>query len=288
MRTSDAATASIEITPAGSLFELNLRELWQYRELLYFLTWRDIKIRYKQTILGAAWAVLQPLALTLVFMFVSYIRPLPSDGKPYLIFGFGAMAQWTFFANSLRLSIPSLVSNAALVKKIYFPREVLPLGTIIVSFIDFCIAFVVLVGLILYYKFRAGIEIPFTPVLLFVPVIMFVQVALTLGISFLFSAINVTYRDVKYAVPLMLKVWMFASPVIYPAELVREKMGEWAYRVYMLNPMAPIVTGYRSVLLYGQIPQMGYLAISAVFSVLLCVVAYVYFKRVDSRFADIL
>ena len=264
-----------------------LREIWKYRELLWNLTLREFTVRYKQTFLGAAWAVMQPLSLTLVFMFVSYIRPLPSDGKPYLIFGFGGMMQWTFFATSLTMAIPSLVANASLVKKIYFPREVLPISTILVTFIDFCISFVILVGLILYYKFHVGMAIPFTPYLLLVPVIIAIQVILTLGISLLFSAINVTYRDVKYAVPLILQLWMFASPIIYSASAVRNK-SEWLYRLYMLNPMAPIVTSYRTVLLDGKLPELGYLAIAAAVSVALCIGSYIYFKHVDARFADIL
>jgi len=262
-------------------------ELYRYRELLWTITMREFRVRYKQTFLGATWAVMQPLSLTLIFAFVSYLRPLPSDGKPYLIFGFGAMMQWAFFSNSLTMSIPSLVSNASLVKKIYFPREVLPIGTIVVSFIDFLIAFVVLVGMILFYKFQVGFPIPFTPALLLVPVILVVQIMLTLGISFLFSAINVTFRDVKYAVPLMLQLWMFASPVVYSASAVRQK-SELLYTLYMLNPMAPIVTSYRAVLLDGTVPELGFLGISACVSLVLCVCGYTYFKRVDSRFADIL
>ena len=263
------------------------RELYAYRELMWNITLREFKVRYKQSFLGAAWAVMQPLSLTLVFMFVSYIRPLPSDGKPYLIFGYGAMMQWTLFANSLRLGIPSLVGNANLIKKIYFPREVLPLGTVIVSIIDFCIAFVVLIGLLLYYKYSGRYDVPFTPYLFLMPVILFVQLLLTLGITFFFSAINVTYRDVKHTVPLLLQLWMFASPVIYSASAVREK-SELLYKFYMLNPMAPIVTSYRTVLLDGRMPDLGYLAISALVSAAFCVGGYIYFKRVDSRFADIL
>ena len=263
------------------------RELWRFRELLWNFTLREFTVRYRQTFLGAAWAVLQPLSLTLVFMFVSFLRPLPSDGKPYLIFGFGGMMQWTFFATSLTMAIPSLVANSSLVKKIYFPREVLPLSTILVSLVDFCISFLVLVGLILYYKFHVGFDIPFTVYLLLVPVIIGVQVILTLGISFLFSAINVTYRDVKYAVPLFLQLWMFASPIIYSASAVRAK-SETLYRIYMLNPMAAIVTSYRTVLLDGKLPELGNLAIATAVSVALCIGSYIYFKHVDARFADIL
>jgi len=265
----------------------SLREIWRFRELLWNITLREFTVRYRQTFLGAAWAVLQPLSLTLVFMFVSFLRPLPSDGKPYLIFGFGGMMQWTFFATSLNMAIPSLVANSSLVKKIYFPREVLPLSTILVTFVDFCISFVVLIGLILYYKYHVGTEIPFTPYLLLIPVIVAVQIILALGITFFFSAVNVTYRDVKYAVPLAMQLWMFASPVIYSASAVRDK-SETLYKIYMLNPMAPIVTSYRTVLLDGRAPDFTYLGIAALVSVVACVLAYSYFKRVDSRFADIL
>jgi lipopolysaccharide transport system permease protein len=217
------------------------------------------------------------------------VRPLPSDGKPYLLFGFPGMMQWTFFATSLNMAIPSLVANSSLVKKIYFPREVLPLSTILVSLIDFCISFLILVGMILYYKyyFHPSVDIPFTLYLLLVPVIIGVQIILTLGISFLLSAINVTYRDVKYAIPLFLQLWMFASPIIYSASAVRAK-SETLYRIYMLNPMAAIITSYRSVLLDGKLPEMSYLALAAAISVALCVGSYIYFKHVDARFADIL
>ena len=262
-------------------------ELWRYRGLLWNFTLREFRVRYKQSFLGATWAIVQPLSLSLIFMFISYIRPLPSDGKPYLVFSYGPMMQWAFFATSLSLSIPSLVANSGLVKKIYFPREVLPIATIVVSFIDFCIAFIVQIGIILYYKYHVGTPIPFTPWLLFIPVIVLIQVVLTLGLSFFFSAINVKYRDVKYAVPLMLQLWMFASPIIYSASAVRAK-SETLYRIYMLNPIAPIVTGYRSVLLDGKMPDFHYLGISAIVSVAICVLGYVYFKKVDSRFADIL
>lgn len=265
----------------------SLREIWRFRELLWNITLREFTVRYRQTFLGAAWAVLPPLSLTLVFMFVSFLRPLPSDGKPYLIFGFGGMMQWTFFATSLTMAIPSLVANSNLVKKIYFPREVLPISTLLVTLVDFCISFCVLVALILYYKYHVGIVIPFTAWLLFIPVIVVVQVILTLGISFFFSAVNVRYRDVKYAVPLVLQLWMFASPIIYSASAVKEK-SELLYKFYMLNPMAPIVTSYRTVLLDGKPPDFGYLGIAAAVSVAICVAAYVYFKHVDSRFADIL
>jgi lipopolysaccharide transport system permease protein len=263
------------------------KELWRFRELLWNITLREFTVRYRQTFLGAAWAVLQPLSLTLVFMFVSFLRPLPSDGKPYLIFGFGGMMQWTFFATSLTMAIPSLVANSSLVRKIYFPREVLPLGTILVTLVDFCISFCVLAALILYYKYHAGVPIPFTAWLLLIPLIVLVQVILTLGVTLFFSAVNVTYRDVKYAVPLLLQLWMFASPIIYSASAVKAK-SETLYTIYMLNPMAPIVTSYRTVLLDGKAPDFGYLGIAAGVSAAICVAAYAYFKHVDSRFADIL
>lgn len=264
-----------------------LNEVWAYRELLYNVTLREFKVRYKQSFLGAAWAVLQPMSLTLIFMFVSWIRKLPSDGKPYLLFTYGAMMQWTFFRNSLSFSIPSLVGNAALVKKIYFPREVLPLATVFVSFLDFCIAFIILIGMLAYYQLSGLYDIPFSIHLLWLPVILAIQILLTFGISFIFSAINVTYRDVKHTVPLALQLWMFASPIIYSANAVREK-SELIYRIYMLNPMAPIVTGYRTVMLDGQMPDLAYLGVAALISAALCVGGYAYFKKVDARFADIL
>ena len=265
-----------------------LREIWLYRELLWNMTLREFQVRYRQSFLGGVWAVMQPLSLTIIFMFISWIRPLPSDGKPYLLFGYGALMQWTFFSESLRLSIPSLVGNSVLVKKIYFPREVLPLATVIVSFIDFCIAFVVLIGLLVFYRVTGRYDVPFSVNLLWMPLILLIQVLLTLGISFFLSAINVTYRDVKHTVPLLLQLWLFASPVIYSASALKEKSAA-LYRVYMLiNPMAPLITSYRTVLLDGAPPDLAYLGGAAAVSAALCVGGYAYFKRVDSLFADIL
>jgi lipopolysaccharide transport system permease protein len=266
-----------------------LREIWLYRELLVNITAREFRVRYKQSFLGGAWAVVQPFSLTLIFLFVSkVIRNLPSDGKPYALFAAGALMQWTFFANSLSLSIPSLVGNSALVKKIYFPREVLPIATVIVSFVDFCIAFVVLIGLLAFYRVTGRYEAPFSVNLLWMPVILVIQIMLTLGVSFFLSAINVTYRDVKHTVPLLLQLWLFASPVVYSAAAVKAK-SEALYRAYMLiNPMAPLITSYRTVLLDGALPDLAYLGTAAAISAVLCAAGYAYFKRVDSLFADIL
>jgi lipopolysaccharide transport system permease protein len=256
-----------------------LTDLAKARELLFTWTLRDFKVRYSQSILGAAWAILQPFALMIIFSVVfSVFIKVPTDGIPYPIFAYTALLPWTLFANSLTFSIPSLVSNMSLVSKIYFPREILPLSSIMVCFVDFVIASSIFVLMWLFY------QIPIGPTILLAPLALIIQVILTFGISLLASAINVFYRDVRFVVPLALQIWMYMSPIIYPVNLVPEKFRPF----YFLNPMAAVVDTYRRTLLFNQMPDWPYLGLAALLSALLAIVAYRYFKRAEREFADLI
>jgi lipopolysaccharide transport system permease protein len=257
----------------------HLMELVGARELLFSWTRRDFKVRYSQSVLGAAWAILQPFSLMIIFSAVfSVFLKVPTDGIPYPIFAYTALLPWTFFANSLSFSIPSLVSNMNLVSKIYFPREILPLSSIMVCFVDFMIASSIFVLMLLFYR------VPVGPAILLVPLALIIQMILTFGISLLASAINVFYRDVRFVVPLALQIWMYVSPIIYPVNLVPERFRPF----YFLNPMAVLIDTYRRVTLFNQMPDWPYLGLAALLSVLLMVVAYRYFKRAEREFADLI
>ena len=256
-----------------------LSALVTYRELLYNWVLRAIKVRYKQSLLGVAWAVLQPLSLTVIFTLVfTLFARIPTEGIPYPIFSYCALLPWTFFANSLSFATPSLVSNMSLVTKIYFPREIFPLASVLASFFDFLVASVIFLGMMLYYRVSPS------PLFLLVPLVLVVQVMLTVGIALLASAINVFYRDVRFVIPLAMQLWMYASPVVYPVSAVPERLQPF----YLLNPMAPIIDSYRRVILQGQMPDWPYLGLAALISGLLLVVGYGYFKRVEMEFADII
>lgn len=256
-----------------------LAELIEARELLFTWTMRDFKVRYSQSILGAAWAILQPLSLMVVYsvIFSVFIR-VPTDGIPYPVFAYTALLPWTFFANSLNFAIPSLVSNMNLVSKIYFPREILPLSTILVGFVDFLIASSVFVLMLLFYRVPVGL------VILLVPLVLLIQIVLTFGISLLASAVNVFYRDVRFVIPLALQIWMYLSPIIYPVNLVPERFRPF----YFLNPMAVLIDTYRRIILFNQMPDWPYLGLAAFVSVSLIIVAYRYFKRAEREFADLI
>jgi len=256
-----------------------LKELFAARELFYTWARREFRVRYSQSFLGAAWAILQPLALMVVYslIFSVFIR-VPTDGMPYPIFAYAALLPWTFFANSLTFAIPSLVNNMNLVSKIYFPREILPLAAIVVCFIDFLIAGSLFVVMMFIYR------IPVGPSLLLMPLILLVQVILTFGVSLVASAVNVFYRDVRFVVPLALQVWMYLSPVIHPVSQIPER-----YRsLYLLNPMAALVDSYRRITLFREWPDWPHLGLAALVSVLVAVLAYGYFKRAESQFADLI
>lgn len=256
-----------------------LRELYRYRELLWMWTDRELRIRYKQSLLGAAWAILQPLclmlALTLVF---SYFAPIPSDGAPYPIFSYTALLPWTFFSTSIAFSAPAMIGNLQLITKIYFPREILPLASVVVAFVDFLFASLVFVGLFWYF------ELTLAWTILWVLPLLALQTALILGIVFWTSALVVRFRDLRFVVPLGVQLWMYASPIIYPVSAVPERFRS----IYALNPMAGLIEGYRSVVLRATAPDLATLAPALVVSALLLVTGYSFFKTSESEFADVI
>jgi len=266
------------IRPSQGWVALNLRDLWTYRELLYFLTWRDIKVRYKQTVLGAAWAIIQPFFTMVVFsLFFGKLARMPSDDIPYPIFSYAALVPWTFFANGLTHSSASLVGSANLIKKVYFPRLVVPISAVISGVVDFCLAFVVLLGMMLYY----GI-VP-TWNVLWLPLFLLLALVTALGVGLWLTAMNVQFRDVRYAVPFLVQAWMFATPIAYPSSLLDEP---WR-TLYGINPMAGVVEGFRWALLGTETTPGPILLVSALVSVALLVSGAYYFRRMEKTFADI-
>ena len=257
----------------------HLKILYAYRELLWMWTFRDIKVRYKQSVLGGTWAILQPLSLMLIFSVIfTYFVRVPTEGIPYPIFSYSALLPWTFFAASVSFAVPSLVANMNLVTKIYFPREVLPISAVVASLLDFLIAALVFVGMMLFYQF------PLRVTLVLVPVLLFIQILLTLGIVLLASAVNVFYRDIRFVVPLAVQLWMYVTPIIYPVGLVPERFRG----LYMLNPMAGLIESYRAITLHGIWPNWNYLGIAALVSGGVFVLGYSYFKQVEWQFADLI
>lgn len=274
----DSAARPIIIEPEKRWVALELREIWDYRELLFFLMWRDIKVRYKQTALGAAWAVIQPLFLMLVFsLFFGRLAKVPSDGLPYPIFVYAALLPWQLFAFALSESSNSLVSNERLVTKVYFPRLVIPAASILAGLVDFAISFCVLLLMMAYYRI--------TPTLAIVLLPFFILVALTtaLGAGLWLSALNVQYRDVRYTLTFLTQLWLFLTPVSYPSSLVPEK---WKF-LYGLNPMVGVIEGFRWVLLGNAPPPASLLVASFAAVLLLFVGGLYYFRRMEQRFADI-
>lgn len=266
------------IKPSKSWVSLNLRSLWEYRELLYFLTWRDIKVRYKQTILGAAWAILQPFLTMLIFsVFFGRLVKVPSDGIPYPLFAFAALVPWTFFANGLNQSSNSLISSANLLKKVYFPRLAIPVATVLAGVVDFVLAFVVLLLLMAYYRVTPTINIIWTPLLL---ALAFVT---SLGVGLWMSALNVKYRDVRYVVPFLVQIWLFSTPVAYPSSLLHEP---WR-TIYGLNPMVGVVEGFRWALLGANTAPGLMVFASAAAAVLILVSGAFYFRHMEKIFADV-
>jgi lipopolysaccharide transport system permease protein len=266
------------IRPSRGLISLKLGELWEYRELLYFLIWRDIKVRYKQTVLGAAWAILQPLLTMVVFtIFFGKLAKIPSDGIPYPIFAYCALLPWTLFAKALTDSSNSLVANERLITKVYFPRLVIPISTVLSGLVDFAIAFVVLLGMMAYYGTWPNFNIVTLPAFLLMAIVTALAVGLWL------SALNVQYRDVRHTIPFLVQFWLFATPVAYPSSLVPAP-----YRVFLgLNPMAGVVEGFRWALL-GKAGSLGPMMwVSVLMVCLLLVGGLFYFRKMETTFADI-
>jgi lipopolysaccharide transport system permease protein len=266
------------IGPPGRWTSLGLRELWAYRELLYFLTWRDIKVRYKQTALGAAWAIIQPLSTMVVFsLFFGNLAKIPSEGVPYPLFSFAALVPWTFFANGLTQSANSVVLNQNLVTKIYFPRLAIPVATVLAGMIDFALAFVILLGMMLYYGVTVTVH-----VLWVVPLFLLAFVA-ALGVGLWLAALNVQYRDVRYAVPFLVQLWLFATPIAYPSSLLSEP---WR-TVYGLNPMVGVVEGFRWALLGTHTAPGAMIFASSMAALLVAFGGAMYFRRMEQTFADV-
>ena len=257
---------------------LKLREIWEYRELLYFLIWRDIKVRYKQTALGAAWAVIQPLMTMVVFsLFFGHLGKIPSDGVPYPIFSFAALVPWTFFANGLGQSSNSIVGNSHLITKVYFPRLVVPLASVLPGVVDFALAFVILLGMMLFYGIVPGLAI------LSLPLFLLLALTTALGVGMWLSALNVEYRDVRYLVPFLTQIWLFATPIAYPSSLLHEP---WR-TIYGLNPMVGVVEGFRWALLGTNQAPGPIILVSAAAAMLILVTGAFYFRRMERTFADI-
>lgn len=257
----------------------HLRELYRYRDLLLSLALRDITVRYRQTLLGVGWAIMQPLAFMVILTVVfGKFGKLATDGTPYPLFSYTGLVPWTFFATGLGLAVNSVAANMTLVKKIYFPREVFPLGAIIGCFVDFLVAALLVAGLMLFYRF------PPSPQLLWLPWLIAVEVGFLVSLALICSAMNVFYRDVKYLVPLGVQLGLFVTPVIYSPSMVPEPLRAW----YMLNPMAVVVDGVRRVVLHGQPPELAPLGVATGLVVGLGAFAYWYFKRVEVKFADLI
>lgn len=275
-----AENVHIKIRPSKGWVSLRLKDLWEYHELLFFLAWRDIQIRYKQTILGAAWAVIQPFMTMVVFsIFFGKLAKIPSDGIPYPIFAYTALVPWTFFANALSQASNSLLGSSNLIKKVYFPRLIIPISAVMSGILDFAISFLVLIGMMFFY----GI-VPSPDHLIWIPAFTLLALTSALGVGFWLSAINAEYRDIRHAVPFLIQFWLFATPVAYPASLVQEP---WR-TIYGLNPMVGVIEGFRWALLGSDSGMQGPLMMSGIVSVTLLVSGAFYFRRMEKNFADLI
>ncbi len=270
---------TVVIRPRKGLFDLDLRALWHYRELFYFLVWRDVKVRYKQTIIGAGWAVLQPLMTMVIFTVVfSKFAKVPSDGFPYPIFAYTALLPWTYFAQAIGRSGTSLVSSANLIRKVYFPRLIIPISAAVAPLVDFAIAFIILIGMMVWYSSAPTLGI------LTLPLFLFLALCTSLAVTLWLSALNVKYRDVGHTIPFVVQCWMYASPVAYPVSLVPET---WRL-LYSLNPMVGVLEGFRWAILGTESPDFGVMAISVVMVIVLLVGGIIYFKQMERSFADVI
>jgi len=266
------------IKPSRGWVNLKLKEVWEYRELLYFLVWRDIKVRYKQTVLGASWAIIQPFFAMVVFsIFFGKLAKVPSDGLPYPIFAYTALLPWQLFAHALTESGNSLVASQQLIKKVYFPRLAIPIAAVLAGLVDFAIAFVVLLGMMFYYGIYP------TAAIVTLPLFILFAIATALAAGLWLSALNVEYRDVRYTIPFLTQFWLFATPVVYPSSLVPEP---WR-ALYGLNPMAGVVEGFRWALL-GKSGGTGPLMLVSVLAVVVLLIGgLIYFRRMEKTFADL-
>jgi len=268
----------IRIERSQGWVALQLKELWAYRELLYFLIWRDVKVRYKQTALGVAWAIIQPVFTMIVFsLFFGRLAKMPSDGIPYPLFSYAALVPWTFFSQGLTLASNSLVGSANLIKKVYFPRLSVPIAAVTSGLIDFSIAFIVLIGMILYYGIVPTINV------IWLPFLLLLTLMTSLGVSLWLSALNVQFRDVRYILPFLTQLWLFATPIAYPSSLLSEP---WR-TLYSLNPMVGVVEGFRWALLGAKTAPGPMLIVSSLAALALLVGGAFYFRRLEKTFADV-
>ena len=270
---------TLRIAPSKGWVPLKLKDLWEYRELLYFLIWRDIKVRYKQTALGATWAIIQPFFTMVVFsIFFGHLAKVPSDGIPYPLFSFAALVPWTFFANGLSQSSNSLVGSGTLITKVYFPRLIIPLASVFSGIVDFVLAFLVLLGMMVYYGL-----FPTTINVLGLPLFLLLALTTSLGVGLWLSALNVEYRDVRYIVPFITQFWMLATPIGYPSSLLQQP---WR-TLYGLNPMVGVAEGFRWALLGTNTAPGPIIAVSSAAAILILVTGAFYFRRMEKTFADL-
>lgn len=268
----------VVIEASKSWVPLRLRDLWAYRELLYFLTWRDVKVRYKQTLLGAAWAILQPLMTMVIFtLLFGKLAGIKSEGIPYPLFAYGGLLIWTFFANSVTNSGNSLVGSAHLITKIYFPRMIVPAGAVAAGLVDLALAFLIQIGLMIYY----GVHVSWS-LLMVLPLVLLVTL-LAVGVGMWLSGLNVKYRDIRYAIPFLIQLWMFASPIIYPVSMLPVK---WRW-VLILNPLTGIIQNFRIALFGNQPFDWKSLSVSVAVTAVVLVYSSYAFRRMERHFADI-
>ena len=272
----------IYLKPPSGWAALRLSDLWLYRELIYFMTWRDLKVRYKQTVLGASWAVLRPFLSMVVFsIFFGGFAKVSSDGVPYPLFSFAGLLPWELFATALGVASRSLVNNSNMITKVYFPRLILPLSSILAALVDFLIAFVVMMGLMLYYRW------PVSPYFWTLPLFLLLAMITALGVGLWFSALNVKYRDVGYITPFLTQFWLFVSPVVYPLSMITNE----TLRFFMaLNPMTGVIEGFRWALLGASQQQApgSLIIVSSAVAVILLVTGLFYFHRMERMFADMI
>jgi lipopolysaccharide transport system permease protein len=269
---------TVIIKPSPGL-SLKLKELWDYRELFYFFIWRDIKVRYKQTVIGAAWAIIQPFFTMVVFsLFFGKLAKIPSDNLPYPIFAYSALVPWTYFANSLTNATGTMVANQQVITKVYFPRMILPVSAALSGLLDFAISFTVLIAMMLFYGIYPTTNI------VFLPLFVLLTIVTALAVGFWTSAANAIYRDVRYVVPFLVQFWLFASPIAYPSSLVP---GKWRI-LYGLNPMAGVIEGFRWALLGKGTPPGPMLAVSVSIVVVMFVGGVVYFRKAEGTIADVI
>ncbi len=268
------------IQPSKGWASLRLGDIWHYRELLYFLVWRDVKVRYKQTIIGGAWAILQPFIAMVIFsIFFGRLLGVPSEGVPYPLFAYSAMVVWTFFSNGVTFSSNSLVVEANMIKKVYFPRMIVPLSSIFAGAVDFILAFIVLIGMMVYYGIAPSMAV------FLLPLFLLLALVTAVGIGLWFSALNVMYRDVRYAIPFIVQAWLFATPIAYPSTIISSNI--WKV-VYGINPMAGVVEGFRWSLLGVETTIGPMIAVSSGVSIILIITGAYFFRRTERIFADVI